>query len=384
MEKITLIISGSIGAYKALELYEKLKKNYEVNVVLSKNAHHFLKIENIPYYQKLFLKDYYEKTDKINHTTLAKNSDLIIVYPASMNFISQIATGITNSLATLIIACGTCPILVFPAMNVQMYNNLINQKNIEQLRLAQIDVIEPAFGLQACGDIGLGRLLEVNDAYKVITDKINQKKILKDKVVLINYGRTRTYLDKMRYITNNSSGKMGCALVEGFRNYGANVISVVGDVDEKIIGNFEYGETNEKILTLMQRHYQKAHIVICLAALNDYQIDKIIEDKISKRDNKLWSINLIANAPDILKTLGENKNKQILIGFAAETSLDIKKAKLKLKEKNLDAIILNNLKYAGSDQNEIILIFKNQEYKIKGSKKEIAMKIIEVIVNEIK
>lgn len=384
MKKITLIISGSIGAYKALELYKKLKKDYKVKIVLSKNGHHFLKIGNIPYYQELFLKDYYEKDNKINHISLAKDSDLIIVYPASMNFISHIASGITNSLASLIIACCTCPILIFPAMNVQMYNNFINQKNIEKLRLAQIDVVEPDFGLQACGDIGLGRLLEVDNAYKIIVNKINQKKILENKIILINYGRTRTYLDKMRYITNNSTGKMGSALVKGFKSYGANVISVVGDTDEKIIGNFEYGQTNEEILVLMQKHYEKADIVICLAALNDYHVDKIIDDKISKRDNKFWPINLVANATDVLKTLGKNKNKQILIGFAAETTLDIKKAKIKLEEKNLDAIILNDLKYAGTDKNEIILIFKNQEYKIKGSKMEVAMKIIEVIVNEIR
>lgn len=383
MKRITLIISGSIGAYKALELSEKLKKDYKVTIILSKNAHYFLKTENINYYQTLFTKNYYQKDDEIIHTNLAKISDLIIVYPASMSFISKITHGNVTDLASLVISCSTCPVLVFPAMNVHMYHNWANQANIKQLKKAGVEVIKPAYGLQACGDIGLGRLLAVNDAYEIIVKKIKTQTILQNKTILINYGRTRTYLDQMRYITNNSSGKMGLALVRALNKFKTQVISVVGDLDQEPIGKYEYGETNDEILQLMTKHYQNAHIVICLAALNDYQPNEVINTKVSKREHKNWNINLTANAVDILKTLGEQKQEQILIGFAAEVDLNIDKAKLKLKEKNLNGIIINNLKTAGTNNNEVIFIFENQQHHFKGSKNEVATKIIEVIANEI-
>ena len=382
--KILLIISGGIAAYKSLELIRILKKNnIKVQVILTKGGERFvtalsvaaLSEENV--YQDLFsLKDETE----MGHIRLSRENDLIIVAPASANIIAHAAAGISNDLATTVLLAANKPIFFVPSMNVEMWKNPITQRNIKFLKNNNFNFIGPDSGDLACGEEGEGRMSEPQEIFKYITSTIKKKNIKLD--ILVTAGPTHEAIDPVRYISNKSSGKQGIEIAKAFHKLGANVNLVLGPSKESIPTgiNIINIKTAKEMLTEIKK-LKNIDIAICAAAVSDWTIDKPSTNKIKKQNINKPVLNLSLN-PDILEYISnKNDNRpKLVIGFAAETNNLIKNAKEKLKKKNCDWIVANdvskNPEIFGGDNNCISLITKNNvdEWDI-CSKKEVAEKL---------
>ena len=382
--KILLIISGGIAAYKSLELIRILKKNnIKVQVILTKGGERFvtalsvaaLSEENV--YQDLFsLKDETE----MGHIRLSRENDLIIVAPASANIIAHTAAGISNDLATTVLLAANKPIFFVPSMNVEMWKNPITQKNIKFLKNNNFNFIGPDSGDLACGEEGDGRMSEPQEIFKYITSTIKKKNIKLD--ILVTAGPTHEAIDPVRYISNKSSGKQGIEIAKAFHKLGANVNLVLGPSKESIPTgiNIINIKTAKEMLTEIKK-LKNIDIAICAAAVSDWTIDKPSTNKIKKQNINKPVLNLSLN-PDILEYISnKNDNRpKLVIGFAAETNNLIKNAKEKLKKKNCDWIVANdvskNPEIFGGDNNCISLVTKNNvDDWDTCSKKEVAEKL---------
>jgi len=382
--KILLIISGGIAAYKSLELIRILKKNnIKVQVILTKGGERFvtalsvaaLSEENV--YQDLFsLKDETE----MGHIRLSRENDLILVAPASANIIAHAAAGIANDLATTVLLAANKPIFFVPSMNVEMWKNPITQRNIKFLKNNNFNFIGPDSGDLACGEEGEGRMSEPQEIFKYITSTIKKKNIKLD--ILVTAGPTHEAIDPVRYISNKSSGKQGIEIAKAFHKLGANVNLVLGPSKESIPTgiNIINIKTAKEMLTEIKK-LKNIDIAICAAAVSDWTIDKPSTNKIKKQNINKPVLNLSLN-PDILEYISnKNDNRpKLVIGFAAETNNLIKNAKEKLKKKNCDWIVANdvskNPEIFGGDNNCISLVTKNNvdDWDI-CSKKEVAEKL---------
>lgn len=385
MNKVLLIITGSIAAPKALELYDLLIKKYEVNVIASPASFKFVKFpKNLTVYHEFLEADFYDKNQLIKHTNLANKHDLIVVYPATMNFLSKAAIAIPDNLALATFLASSEQKIIFPAMNHNMYLNPGLQNNLKILSSdINNDIIDPNVGILACQVVGTGRLKEPEEAFEIINHKILQKKF-NDKVVLINYGATRTYIDDIRYITNNSSGKMGLSLIKACLKAGAQVIAVEGDISVSDIINHKNlkvikAVNNYDVLQIMEQYYSQADIVFNCAALNDYQVINKFSNKISKIDNEELTIKLEKNI-DILQKLGQIKTHQLLIGFSAEDGIG-NKWKQKMKTKNCDGMVVNDYRVMNQNDSEVNFHFNNKKYVFSGSKQLISEKIVKVLID---
>ena len=382
--KILLIISGGIAAYKSLELIRILKKNnIKVQVILTKGGERFvtalsvaaLSEENV--YQDLFsLKDETE----MGHIRLSRENDLIIVAPASANIIAHTAAGIANDLATTVLLAANKPIFFVPSMNVEMWKNPITQRNIKFLKNNNFNFIGPDSGDLACGEEGEGRMSEPQEIFKYITSTIKKKNIKLD--ILVTAGPTHEAIDPVRYISNKSSGKQGIEIAKAFHKLGANVNLVLGPSKESIPTgiNIINIKTAKEMLTEIKK-LKNIDIAICAAAVSDWTIDKPSTNKIKKQNINKPVLNLSLN-PDILEYISnKNDNRpKLVIGFAAETNNLIKNAKEKLKKKNCDWIVANdvskNPEIFGGDNNCISLVTKNNvDDWDTCSKKEVAEKL---------
>lgn len=382
--KILLIISGGIAAYKSLELIRILKKNnIKVQVILTKGGERFvtalsvaaLSEENV--YQDLFsLKDETE----MGHIRLSRENDLIIVAPASANIIAHAAAGISNDLATTVLLAANKPIFFVPSMNVEMWKNPITQRNIKFLKNNNFNFIGPDSGDLACGEEGEGRMSEPQEIFKYITSAIKKKNIKLD--ILVTAGPTHEAIDPVRYISNKSSGKQGIEIAKAFHKLGANVNLVLGPSKETIPTgiNIINIETAKEMLIQIKK-LKNIDIAICAAAVSDWTIDKPSTNKIKKQNINKPVLNLSLN-PDILEYISnKNDNRpKLVIGFAAETNNLIKNAKEKLKKKNCDWIVANdvskNPEIFGGDNNCISLVTKNNVDEWDTcSKKEVAEKL---------
>lgn len=384
MKKIILIITGSIAAPKALDLYHLLKKKYHVTIIATPNAKKFVSFpEDLNVYQDFLERDFYQKNDRIDHTDFALNNDLIIVYPATMTFISKAALAICDNLALATFLASSAKKIIFPAMNHNMYHNQGLQNNLSLLMQdPKLRVVDTDRGLLACNVIGDGRVKEPKDAFKIIEQYQIESTEMTNKTVLINYGSSRTYLDDIRYLTTHSSGKMGQALVSAFLKKNAKVIAIIADVSIPLIHDSNLtiirANSNQTIFKAMDKYFLQADVVICVAALNDYQLQEQYKGKISKTEHEKLQLNLIANI-DVLANLGKQKEKQLLIGFSAQDSSDSTIAKKKIENKNCDGIIMNNIDTMNQDQTEVDFYFKDKSYLINGSKIEVAKEIVSII-----
>ena len=382
--KILLIISGGIAAYKSLELIRILKKNnIKVQVILTKGGERFVTALSVAalseekVYQDLFsLKDETE----MGHIRLSRENDLIIVAPASANIIAHTAAGISNDLATTVLLAANKPIFFVPSMNVEMWKNPITQKNIKFLKNNNFNFIGPDSGDLACGEEGEGRMSEPQEIFKYITSTIKKKNIKLD--ILVTAGPTHEAIDPVRYISNKSSGKQGIEIAKAFHKLGANVNLVLGPSKEDIpIGiNIINIKTAKEMLTEIKK-IKNIDIAICAAAVSDWTIDSPSNNKIKKQNITKPVLNLSLN-PDILEYISnKNDNRpKLVIGFAAETNNLIKNAKEKLKKKNCDWIVANdvskNPEIFGGDNNCISLVTKNNVDEWDTcSKKEVAEKL---------
>lgn len=392
--KVLLGICGGIAAYKAVEVVSRLRKlGAEVKVIMTDSATKFVtpltfrEMSN----NHVTTSMWNEVTVyNVEHIALASWADVVIVAPATANIIAKMVSGIADDMLTTTLLATKAPIMVCPAMNTNMYENSITQKNIKIAKELGMHVMDTASGLMACGTSGLGRLPEPVDIVKELENFLEQKETMKNIKVLVTAGGTSEPIDPVRFIGNRSSGKMGYAIAVEAAKRGANVVLISGvsnlPVPEGV--KIHKAETANKMRELVLSEYSDADIVIKAAAVADYRVENTADKKIKKKDDTL-TLKLVKN-PDILKELGKLKKKQYLVGFAAETNDLIENAQTKLKSKSLDMIVANDvsLPEAGFNHDTNIVKFIYPDGKIvnleKMSKQEVAKKLLDDICEKIK
>mgnify|MGYP005844151487 CR=1 FL=1 len=351
-KEIILGVTGSIAAYKAVEvLRELMKRGARVTCVMTASAQRFvapltfqtLSCQNV--ITDMFTLDY---EAKIGHISTAERADLLLVAPATANIIGKFAHGIADDFLTNLFLATTVPVLIAPAMNTNMYEHPNVQANIKKLKGLGVRFVEPAYGELACGVEGRGRLAEVSDIVKAAEEVLAIRRDLEGRRVLVTAGPTQEPLDPVRFITNRSSGKMGYALAAAARDRGARVILVSGPTSLEPPSGVEFIPviTTEEMRRAVLERFEETDIVIKAAAVADYRPVKSAPSKIKKEEVTL-KIELERN-PDILAELGERKGRKVLVGFAAETEDLLKNAEEKLRKKNLDFIVANDVGKEGA------------------------------------
>ena len=386
-KKILLCVSGGIAAYKAAALTSKLTQaGAIVKVIMTESAIQFIQPLT---FQALSRNDVYFDTfdekipGKIAHIDLADWADLVLVAPATANTIGKIANGIADNMLTTILLATTAPVWIAPAMNVHMYDHPAVKQNINRLNSYGYQFIEPMEGQLACGYVGKGRLEEPEKIVDLVNNHFSENfTSLKGKKILVTAGPTKEVIDPVRFLTNRSSGKMGYAIAEAASNFGAEVTLVSGptSLTPPSNVNFVQIESAQEMYEQVMNYYYDTDIVIKAAAVADYRPATRLEQKMKKKDGDL--IIQLERTIDILKTLGERKEKQILVGFAAETENVQAYAEKKLKSKNLDMIVANNVMQEGAGfgvDTNILTIYTKQGEKLELpllSKQEAAKEIL--------
>lgn len=388
-------VSGGIAVYKALDIISALKKkDIDVRVIMTESATKFvtpLSFQSLS--QNMVVTDMFAepKAFEIQHISLAKRADVFLVAPATANIIGKVANGISDDMLSTTIMATRAKVIFAPAMNTNMYENPIVQDNIEKLKKYGYEFIEPASGRLACGDLGKGKLADVNTIVEKVLEVLNEEEFTNDlrgKNVLVSAGPTHSKIDPVRFITNRSTGKMGYYIAEEAKRRGANVTLVSGptNINPPNGINVINITTNEEMKNAILDNFEKSDIVIKSAAVADYKAKNYSNEKIKKGEGDL--VLTFVRDNDILKILGEKKSNQILVGFAAESNNVLENAKRKLENKNLDYIVANDITSAdtgfGSEDNKVIIISKDGEeiYLDKMSKKEVASKIFETILRK--
>ena len=382
---VLLGVSGSIAAYKIANLASALKKlRADVHVIMTKNATNFI---NPITFESLTgnkcLVDTFDRNFQfqVEHVSIAKKADVVMLAPASANVIGKIAHGIADDMLTTTIMACKCPVYISPAMNTNMYENPIQQNNLKILESFGYHIITPAKGYLACGDVGAGKMPEPDILSEYILKEIAFEKDMKGKRVLVTAGPTQEKIDPVRYITNHSSGKMGYALARVAMQRGAEVTLVSGKVSiapppfVNVIPVTSAKDMFEAVTSISEQQ----DIIIKAAAVADYRPSEVSEEKMKKKE-EAPSISL-ERTDDILKYLGEHKREgQFLCGFSMETRDMLENSRKKLVNKNLDMIAANNLKVEGAgfqtDTNVLTLITKEEEIALDKMTKEEASKII--------
>ena len=386
---VVLGVTGSIAAYKIANLASMLVKLHaDVHVIMTQNATNFINpitFETLTNHKCLV--DTFDRNFNYNveHVALAKKADVVLIAPASANVIGKLACGIADDMLTTTVLACKCKKIIAPAMNTNMYENPIVQDNLERLKRFGMEIIEPAVGYLACGDTGAGKMPEEKVLLDYILREIRYEKDMTGVKVLVTAGATREAMDPVRFITNHSSGKMGCAIARCAMERGAEVTLIAASVSVelppfmKIIRVVSAQDMYEAV----REHYAEQDIVIKVAAVADYTPMTTAEEKIKKQDGEL---NLeLKKTTDILKFLGENRKEgQFLCGFSMETEHMIENSKAKLVKKNVDMIVANNLKTEGAgfgtDTNCVTLITKDEVTELaKMSKDEVAGELLKVI-----
>ncbi len=391
-KQLLLGVSGGIAVYKALEIVSLLiKKDIDVNVIMTESATQFvtpLSFQSLS--QNMVTCDMFTepKAFEIQHISLAEKADVFLVAPATANIIGKIANGIADDMLSTTIMATKAKVIFAPAMNTNMYNNLIVQDNIKKLKSFGYEFIEPTEGRLACGTIGKGKL----ESPQVIVDRVlmelNEKKDLLNKNVLVTAGPTIAAIDPVRFITNRSSGKMGYAIAKEARNRGAIVTLITGPTYLEPPLNIDVIKvsTNEEMKNEVLKRFNCTDIVIKAAAVADYKPKNYSLQKIKKSNGELC-IDLVRDN-DILMELGNRKEKQILVGFAAESQSLKENAISKLKKKNLDYIVANDITatdtgFAAEDNKVIILSKEGIEIHLdKMSKEDIASNLFDIILEK--
>ena len=385
MKNILLGITSSIAAYKAYELIRLYKKNgYNVKVVTSQNALQFISpliIETLSE-SKCFYNQF-EARDNVEHISLATWADVFVLAPASANTISKCAQGLADNLLTSVFCAYfgyKKPILFAPAMNDGMWNNPIIQENIAKLKSLDCDFCEPQDGFLACGTSGKGRLADINLIYHQTLKNLYQNKENNNKKLIVTLGGTREHIDSVRFITNSSSGKMGTALADWAYYLGYNVVAISTIQLER---SYKIINVNTACEMLDELKKQDFNYLIMSAAVGDFKSANESEFKISKEDiQEELSLKLIKN-PDVVATIAKNKKEnQKIIGFCLTDKNLIECAKKKLKNKNLDFIVANDVKTAlNTTQNKVTIIEKSGKIIDidLDTKENIARKILEVV-----
>ncbi|MDP4082982.1 MAG: bifunctional phosphopantothenoylcysteine decarboxylase/phosphopantothenate--cysteine ligase CoaBC [Bacillota bacterium] len=386
--KILLCVTGGIAAYKAAALTSKLvQAGAQVKVVISESAAKFVTPLTFQALSRhvVYVDTFDEKNPKvIAHIDLADWADLILVAPATANTIGKIANGIADNMITTIMLATTAPVWIAPAMNVHMYDHPAVKRNISILAEYGYQFVEPNEGYLACGYIGKGRLEEPEKIILLMKQFFQKDSLkLKGKRFVITAGPTREKIDPVRFITNHSTGKMGYALAETARDEGAEVILISGPTNIPAPSgmNIIKVESAKEMYEAVLSHFSSADVVIKTAAVADYRPKVAFDHKIKKQPGE--AMIELERTKDILYELGQRKEKQILIGFAAETNNAEEYAREKLIAKNADMIVSNNVKSEGAGfgtDTNIVTLIKRDGTSLSlplMSKKKVAEKIID-------
>ena len=386
---VLLCVSGSIAAYKIAYLASALKKlKADVHVLMTRNATNFI---NPITFETLTgnkcLVDTFDRNFEfsVEHVSLAKAADVVLVAPASANVIAKLAHGLADDMLTTTVLACTCKKIISPAMNTRMFENPITQDNLKICEHYGMEVISPASGYLACGDTGAGKMPEPEVLLQYILKEVQYEKDLKGKKILVTAGPTREAIDPVRYITNHSTGKMGYAIAKTAALRGADVTLVSGpaEVEPPMFVNFVPVVTAKDMFEAVTSRSDEMNAVIKAAAVADYRPKFVNTEKTKKKDGDM-AIEL-ERTDDILKWLGEHKkDSQFLCGFSMETEHMLENSRAKLKKKNLDMIVANNLKVAGAgfgtDTNVVTMIRENKETELPiMSKEEVAGAILDEI-----
>ena len=386
---VILGVTGSIAAYKIATLASMLvKKQASVHVIMTKNATNFINpitFETLTGHKCLV--DTFDRNFEfqVEHVSLAKQADVVMIAPASANVIGKLAHGLADDMLTTTFLACKCPKIVSPAMNTAMFENPIVQDNLKILEKYGYEVIQPASGYLACGDTGAGKMPEAETLYQYIERTLADPKDLIGKKVLVTAGPTQENIDPVRYITNHSSGKMGYAVAKAAMLRGADVTLVSGQtaLTPPMFVKYVQITTAEEMYQEVTSRSDEQDIIIKAAAVADYRPKTVYENKVKKKEGQM-AIEL-ERTKDILAYLGEHKKEnQFLCGFSMETENMIGNSRAKLQKKNLDMVAANNVKVEGAgfqgDTNVMTLITQDQEIALPlMSKEEAANKILDII-----
>ena len=399
MKNILVGVTGGIAAYKSAGIVSLLKKKgYNVKVVMTENATKIigpLTLETLSrnriYVDMWDSNPHYE----VEHISLADWADVVLIAPATYNIIGKVANGIADDMLTTVISAVSVrkPVFFALAMNVNMYENPILKENINKLKSFGYRFIDAEEGLLACNYSAKGRMSEPEnivdeiERYSIFSKFENFDIVLKNKKILITSGRTKENIDPVRYLSNNSSGKMGYSLAQAAVDLGAEVTLISGPTNLKVpngLEKFIFVESALEMYEKVDEYFKNTDIFIACAAVADYRPKEYTKEKIKKSDADLV-IELIRN-PDILLEMSKKKEKQLLVGFAAETNDIRENALKKLEKKNLDIIVANNASVMGSDEN-VIEIIKKDRTSVEISQKskiELAYDILNEVIFELK
>lgn len=362
-KSIILGVTGCIAAYKAAELVRQIvKQGGRVHTVMTAAAQQFITpltfqtLSGNPVATDPFL---LHQESKIGHISLAQRADILVVAPATANCISKVAAGIADDLLSTVVMATRAPVLFAPAMNQGMWASPVLQRNIATLRQMGYHFVDPGWGDLACGEQGMGRLAEIDDIMDAIITILSPRDF-EGVTALVTAGPTREHMDPVRFISNPSTGKMGFAIARCLKRRGARVTLVSGPSELKPPSGVEFVPVRsaQEMATAVERHFEKARVIIKSAAVSDFRPRVVSSEKLKKKDG--LRVVEFEKTTDILAQLGSKKGDRILVGFAAETTDLLENAREKLNSKNLDMIVVNDVSRRdigfGSDINKVSII----------------------------
>ena len=393
--RITLGVTGGVAAYKAAELVRHLQQDaFTVQVVMTRAAREFITpltfaaLTGQKVITDLFAESGGEPNldSAIEHIAVAQRTELLLVAPATADVLAKFARGIADDFLTTLYLATTAPVVVAPAMNVNMWNHPATQENIEMLRARGVSIVDPDEGYLACGMTGAGRLAGQEHIVAAVRDALHLQRDLEGQTVLITAGPTCEDLDPVRYLTNRSSGKMGYAVAEAAARRGARVILVSGPTALDAPAGVERIDvrTAAEMYRAVLEKFPDSSVAIFAAAVADYRPAEMLDQKI-KRNKESFTLALEPN-PDILATVAQNKGERLIVGFAAETERVAENARKKLAAKNADLIVANDVtaEGAGFDHDtNIVTLFARDGRDLplsRMTKSEVAQRILDEVV----
>ena len=395
--RITLGVTGGVAAYKAAELVRRLQQDdFSVQVVMTRGAREFVTpLTFAALSGQKVITDLFAGPEAngdanldsaIEHIAVAQRTDLLLVAPATADILAKFAQGIADDFLTTLYLASTAPVVVAPAMNVNMWNHAATQANLDVLRSRGVHVVNPDEGYLACGMTGAGRLAGQEQIVAAVREALRFKRDLEGQTVLITAGPTCEDLDPVRYLTNRSSGKMGYAVAEAAARRGAKTILVSGPTSLEAPNGVQHIDvrTAEQMLRAVNENFEKSTIAIFAAAVADYRPAKSFDQKI-KREKESLTLSLEPNA-DILATVAKNKGNRLVVGFAAETERVAENARKKLTAKNADIIVANDVTAEGAGfdvDTNVVTLFSRDGRDLalpRMSKTEVAQRILDEVI----